>query len=324
MSYTMCSRITFPATEHRDEMKLHFVTSVTVKSSWKMLTSTAEIVMPRMVQAFGKRSLFDRFKPGDPVTVELGYNAGYVKEFEGYILNVGQGVPVTVTCEDEMYMLKRKAVSYSKRSVTLARLLADVCAGYEVDTPFGDTELGAVRYSNVAASAVLEDVKKKTGLSCWFEGKVLHCGNPYSDNAQRPEIGISLERNAVSQDLQRTDNDFEVTVLAILKGGRKMEAKAGTKGAQSVNLNYNVKDEKVTVEALKEVAERYYEGLKKQRYRGGIELFGIPVARHGDVIDLTSEITPEMNGKYLVEAVTKTFSDNATYRQKLDLGGRVT
>ena len=126
MSYTMCSRITFPATEHRDEMKLHFVTSVTVKSSWKMLTSTAEIVMPRMVQAFGKRSLFDRFRPGDPVTVELGYNAGYVKEFEGYILNVGQGVPVTVTCEDEMYMLKRKAVSYSKRSVTLARLLADV------------------------------------------------------------------------------------------------------------------------------------------------------------------------------------------------------
>ena len=205
----------------------------------------------------------------------------------------------------------------------LCDALADVCAGYEVDTPFGDTELGAVRYSNVAASAVLEDVKKKTGLSCWFEGKVLHCGNPYSDNAQRPEIGISLERNAVSQDLQRTDNDFEVTVLAILKGGRKMEAKAGTKGAQSVNLNYNVKDEKVTVEALKEVAERYYEGLKKQQYRGGIELFGIPAARHGDVIDLTSDITPEMNGKYLVEAVEKTFSDNAAYRQKLDLGGRV-
>ena len=37
---------------------------------------------------------------------------------------------------------------------------------------------------------------------------------------------------------------------------------------------------------------------------------------------LTSEINPEMDGKYFIEKVTKEFSANATYRQKVELGGR--
>ena len=76
------------------------------------------------------------------------------------------------------------------------------------------------------------------------------------------------------------------------------------------------------VEDLKKFARDFYESLKKQKYRGGVELFGIPVVRHGITIDLKSEITPEMNGYYYVEKVTKDFSDDATYRQKLELGGR--
>lgn len=52
-------------------------------------------------------------------------------------------------------------------------------------------------------------------------------------------------------------------------------------------------------------------------------MFGIPVVKHGMSVELESEVTPEMNGTYLVEKVEKTFSDNATYRQKVDLGGRV-
>ena len=76
------------------------------------------------------------------------------------------------------------------------------------------------------------------------------------------------------------------------------------------------------LEVLKDFAERYYEGLKKQKYKGGVELFGIPSVRFGMVMDLKSMITPEMDGKYFIEKVTKTFSDNATYRQKVELGGR--
>ena len=82
------------------------------------------------------------------------------------------------------------------------------------------------------------------------------------------------------------------------------------------------KGKTIKVEDLKKFAEDFYESLKKQKYRGGVELFGIPVVRHGMTVDLKSEITPEMNGYYYVEKVTKDFSDDATYRQKLELGGR--
>ena len=73
---------------------------------------------------------------------------------------------------------------------------------------------------------------------------------------------------------------------------------------------------------MKKFASDFYEGLKKQKYKGGVELFGVPVVHHGMIVELSSIITPEMNGSYYVEKVTKEFSDNATYRQKLELGGR--
>lgn len=322
MSYIMCSKLSFPATDKRDAFSLPFVSSVSIQSSWKMLTDTAEIILPRKVERFNGREFHELFQPGDPVKIELGYNNELHLEFEGYILSVSRGVPIIIRCEDEMYKLKRQTVSYSKKTVTLKRLLTDVCKGYEINTSFGDTELGAVRYSKMKVSAILENIKKKTGLYCYFIGKTLYCGNVYSEKIELPEVSIKLERNAVSQDLQQMDGDYEVIATAILKGGKKMEAKAGTKGADTFNLNFNDQDQKVTVKVLKEFAERFYKSLSKQKYKGGVELFGIPRVAFGMTMNLTSEINPEMNGKYHIEKVTKEFSDNATYRQKVELGGR--
>ena len=157
-----------------------------------------------------------------------------------------------------------------------------------------DAELGAVRYSSRTVAEILNDIRKKTNLHCYFIGKVLYCGNVYSEKVDTEKVKIVLEKNAVSQNLNETNGEFQVKVVSIGAGGKK----------------------------LKKFARDFYESLKKQKYRGGVELFGIPVVRHGITIDLKSEITPEMNGYYYVEKVTKDFSDDATYRQKLELGGR--
>lgn len=322
MSYTMCSRITFQKTDKRGELVLHVISSCTITSAWKQLTDTAEVVIPRKIRTFEGKQLQEVFSPGDPIRIELGYNGEYSEEFSGYVLTVSRGIPVTLRCEDEMYKLKRKTISYSKKSVTLGQMLKDLIPEYEIETAYDKTELGAVRYSNVLVSAVLDDINKKTGLYCFFRDKVLHVGNAYSDK-DLEKVAIHLERNAVSQDLQQSGSDYEVTAIALLKGGKKMEAQAGTKGAETFRITLDSKDEKITAEVLKKTAQRIYDNLKKQKYKGGIELFGIPVVKHGISVELNSEVTPEMNGTYLVEKVEKTFSDNATYRQKVDLGGRV-
>ena len=322
MSYTMCSKITFPKTDKRGELVLHIVSSCTITSAWKQLTDTAEVVLPRKIRTFEGKQLQEVFNPGDPIRIALGYNGELTEEFSGYVLSVSRGIPVTIRCEDEMYKLKRKTVSYSRKSVTLGQMLKDLIPEYEIETSYGKTELGAVRYSNMLVSAILDDIQKKTGLYCFFRNNVLHVGNAYSDK-ELESVNIHLERNAVSQDLQQSGGDYEVTAIALLNGGKKMEAQAGTKGAESFRFTLDSKDEKITADILKVTAKRIYENLKKQKYKGGIELFGVPVVRHGMVLELKSEVTPEMDGKYLVEKVEKTFSDNATYRQKVDLGGRV-
>ena len=322
MSYTMCSKITFPKTDKRGELVLHIVSSCTITSAWKQLTDTAEVVLPRKIRTFEGKQLQEVFNPGDPIRIALGYNGGLTEEFSGYVLSVSRGIPVTIRCEDEMYKLKRKTVSYSRKSVTLGQMLKDLIPEYEIETSYGKTELGAVRYSNMLVSAILDDIQKKTGLYCFFRNNVLHVGNAYSDK-ELESVNIHLERNAVSQDLQQSGGDYEVTAIALLNGGKKMEAQAGTKGAESFRFTLDSKDEKITADVLNETAKRIYENLKKQKYKGGVELFGVPVVRHGMVLELKSEVTPEMDGKYLVEKVEKTFSDNATYRQKVDLGGRV-
>ena len=47
MSYMMCARITFPETDKRGGFRTFLVSSVRIESSWKLLTDTAEIVLPR-------------------------------------------------------------------------------------------------------------------------------------------------------------------------------------------------------------------------------------------------------------------------------------
>lgn len=321
MSYMMCSRITFPANMKRGELVIHTVSSVHIESSWKMLTDSAEIVLPRRIRYFAGKDLKELLSAGDQVKIELGYDSDLYTEFEGYISLIGWGVPVTIRCEDEMYNLKRKTVSYSAKNVTLKKLLADVAKGYEIKTNY-DAELGAVRYSSKTVAEILNDIRKKTNLHCYFIGKVLYCGNVYSEKVDTEKVKIVLERNAVSQDLNETNGEFQVKVVSIGAGGKKLEAKAGTEGSEVYNLTYNEKGKTIKVEDLKKFAEDFYESLKKQKYRGGVELFGIPVVHHGMTVDLKSEVTPEMNGYYYVEKVTKDFSDDATYRQKLELGGR--
>ena len=321
MSYMMCARITFPETDKRGGFQTFLVSSVRIESSWKLLTDTAEIVLPRKMSHYEGKNLADILRAGDRVMIELGYDGNWVTEFEGYILSVSRGIPITVKCEDEMYRLKRKTVSYSRKSVTLGQLLKDVAQGYEVKTSFGDTELGAVRYAGKRVSEIFDDLQK-LGFYTYFIGKTLYCGDVYSDKTELPEVRIELEREAVSQDLNETDGEYEVIATAMLGKGRKLEVKAGVPGAETFKIRYSDKDMRITPETLGDFARRFYERLKKQRYKGGVELFGTPSVTHGMILELSSVITPEMSGRYFIEKVTKEFSDNATYRQKLELGGR--
>lgn len=322
MSYVMCSRITFPENDRRGMLLMERLSSVHTESSWKMLTDTAEIIFPKKVKEFSGNRIDHLFQAGDQVRIELGYDGNLDVEFTGYIASVSTGIPVILRLEDEMYKLKRKTVKYSSANAKLSDVLKAIAPGYQIDAYEG-VELGAVRYSNVTAAQVLEDIQKKTGLYSYFENKTLKCGKIYGDDAKTEPVKINLERNAVSQELN-TDSgkseEIQVKVISINKGGKKLEATAGKEGGTLNTLTYVG----ITVQAdLKKQADRDLNRLKQNKLSGGITLFGIPRVRHGMILELESELSPEMNGSYYVEKVTKDFNDDATYRQKIELGGKV-
>jgi len=55
---------------------------------------------------------------------------------------------------------------------------------------------------------------------------------------------------------------------------------------------------------------------------GDINLFGIPIIKHGMKIKLLSILYPEKDGIYYVDAVTKSLERDSGIRQKCKLGDK--
>jgi hypothetical protein len=319
MTFTMAAHIIFAAIRGRKAIELRRVSEVTVELSWKEFTGRAEIRMPRNVRISNGSTYSDIFKAGDPVEIRLGYGIGELPvEFIGYISDVSEGVPVVIRCEDEMYRLKRGNVSIVSGAIALRELLKRAAPGYEIDCD--NVNLGAVRFSNVAPIAVLEQIKKDTGLYSYFDGKILRCGVIYSDQSDAPVVNIHLEKNAVSESLNKKaeTDEVEIKAISILKNGRKISATVGRKGGTNVQRTYIG----ITVKA--ELEKRANVDLKKyqaQGFDGSITLFGIPAVQHGMKVHIKSELFKNMEGTFYIEKVIKKFGSSG-YRQELTLGDK--
>lgn len=320
MTLTMAAHITFGAAHGRPSFDMRQVSSVHIESSWPEFTDRAEIVLPRKVRDFQKYKVGEVFQVGDPVTIRLGYGIGTLPvEFEGYLSEVGEGIPVTLKCEDEMYKLKRGTVSISQKNTTLRQLLEAIAPGYQVDCP--EVSLGTVRYANMPPIKILEELKREAGISTYFDGKILRSGIIYGDQSDKETVKIKLEQNAVSENLNKKSSASEkVTIKAIslLKNGKKIEVSVGDDGGTSVQRYY------IGVEVEAELKRQATEDLKKYKvdgFDGTITLFGIPRVQHGMKIDLSSVFYENLHGVYNIDKVVKDFGPEG-FRQEVTLGSK--
>ena len=63
----------------------------------------------------------------------------------------------------------------------------------------------------------------------------------------------------------------------------------------------------------------YFDGVE-----GSFSTFGAPFVRHGDVVNLTNPVLPEMNGKYMVKSVDYSGGESEGLRQNITLGFKIT
>lgn len=149
--------VTYP--NRAEVYTLDFVHEVQIESSWKLLTDTAKVTLPKNVyvqtstgnKAWTDANVYVGNSPimlrGDKIKIELGYT--YDKgtlvtemntEFEGYITKINPKIPIEIECEDNMWLLKQAqcpnmvfpAATYNTRTI-IQYLLKNATPG---DNPY--------------------------------------------------------------------------------------------------------------------------------------------------------------------------------------------
>jgi hypothetical protein len=312
----MGARLVFPANDRRDEIRINKVSEVEISTGYKQLTDRAEITLPRATRTNEKANLPAYFRKGDRVLIYLGYDGDMVLEFEGYITRLSAGIPIVMSCEDEMWKIKQVAVNYSAENVSLEKLTSDIIPGYDRDVLEG-LNLGTVRYAKTTAAAVLEKIQEDFGLYSYMRGQTVVIGKYTEPNL--PVRRFHLERNVVSNDLnyrKKEDVLLKISSRSILKNGTVLEYETGEEGGDTLNLTYF----NITVRAeLERLTKLDYDRRKRDGFTGSITAFGAPSVRHGQRVELFSFIYPDRNGVYYIDAVQKTFGPNG-YRQEISIG----
>lgn len=336
-------KITF-IKQNGDSYTLDFVTQIEIEESFLCLTNTFKITFPRALD-FQGQNLFHGstpvFQRGDQVKVELGYFPKLRPIFIGWVANISAKIPIEITCEDDMFLLKNQVVSYpdaaninvvhiskkngtpSKRTkvispqITLKQLLDHILPA-DVEYEAIDFNLGMFRATKVSAAKVLEVLKDKYGLYATFDLDRKLIVGFQSNAASTNVVEFQFEYNIIDDsnlEYQRSEDvSMKVVVISIDLSDVKTEIEVGDPdGAQRTYHMFNAKEAD-----MREFANKMLNEVKYTGYVGTFTTFGEPYVRPGDVAKLTSTKLPERNGNYIISSVKRTFGISG-YRQEIEL-----
>lgn len=295
-----------------------FVHEVEVDSSWKNLTDTAVITLPSTLK-FDKGNLKNALKKGFPVVINLGYNGVNSKIFEGFVARVKPSIPVVIECEDLMWQLKQIEVNKVVKDTTLQDFIESILPGQKIDC--FDITLPRFIASRITAAKLLEDLKSDIGLFSFVRNNTVTIGKQY-DPSNYNSHNIVLNYNVVQDELEYLSKDdikLKVTAISNKEDGSKLEYELGDPNGESRTLNFY----DLSMSELKTIAEKEFDRLLYDGYRGSITIFGIPQVKHGDVVVLTDTLDTDKSGSYWVDSVVYSFGVQG-YRQTITVGARNT
>ncbi|MEQ8685441.1 MAG: hypothetical protein RIE86_09115 [Imperialibacter sp.] len=292
------------------DLEFNQINAAEIKSSFRMLTDTAEVTIPRRFQVEGRLvdDLNSVFSKGDPCQIWLGYNDDLRLEFTGYLDYYEPKPAITLHFQDEMFNLKTTPIRQAFHQVKLADLLAAVAPGYKVQCP--EISLGNMEIKDLSPAGVLKKLEEDFSLFSYFKSwetdKVLYSGFAY-DNRFNTEL-LHLQKNvkdARNLNYQvREASDFKVTAISHQKDGSKIKVslpKDAKGDAETRTLNFGPMT-KAELEAMAtgELIRFNYSG-----YRGDLKLFGQPVLHHGDSVTIEDAAYGRKSSNLVDETTTR-------------------
>jgi hypothetical protein len=318
----MNAKVVFKATPNHKEFFIRRISEVEIETSWKMICSTAQVVLPRNIKDFNQNKVKDWFKRGDKVEIYLcyGLDEDLILEFSGYITQVSADYPITIKLEDEMWRLKQIPVNFSSKNEKLKSFVQKYVTDYPILID-AEVPLGAVNIKNKTLGEVFKKFQEDLSLYAFIRNGKLVVAKPYSDVTDEIPV-FDLERNCVSNDLnylskeERTVKVVAESVQNFAKTKKKLKFELGDPDPKTtINKTLSV----TTLNDLQAEVRRIYDLYKKEGFDGSFTTFGTPSVQHGQKVKITSSLYADREGVYYSDSVKKTFNKDG-YRQEIELG----
>ena len=318
----MNAKVVFKATESHPEFYIRRISEVEIETSWKMICSTAQVVLPRNIKDFNQNKVKDWFKRGDKVEIYLcyGLDEDLILEFSGYITQVSADYPITIKLEDEMWRLKQIPVNFSSKNEKLKSFVQKYVTDYPILID-AEVPLGAVNIKNKTLGEVFKKFQEDLSLYAFIRNGKLVVAKPYSDVTDKIPV-FDLERNCVSNDLnylskeERTVKVVAESVQNFAKTKKKLKFELGDPDPKTtINKTLSV----TTLNDLQAEVRRIYDLYKKEGFDGSFTTFGTPSVQHGQKVKITSSLYNDREGIYYIDSIKKKFSRDG-YRQEIELG----
>ncbi len=318
----MNAKVVFKATESHPEFYIRRISEVETESSWKMICSTAQVVLPRNIKDFNQNKVKDWFKRGDKVEIYLcyGLDEDLILEFSGYITQVSADYPITIKLEDEMWRLKQIPVNFSSKNEKLKSFVQKYVTDYPILID-AEVPLGAVNIKNKTLGEVFKKFQEDLSLYAFIRNGKLVVAKPYSDVTDKVPV-FDLEKNCVSNDLnylskeERTVKVVAESVQNFAKTKKKLKFELGDPDPKTtINKTLSV----TTLNDLQAEVKRIYDLYKKEGFDGSFTTFGTPSVQHGQKVKITSSLYNDREGIYYIDSIKKKFSRDG-YRQEIELG----
>lgn len=338
-------------------LTLDFVHELHIVSSWRDLTDTCTIELPRNLRVRVKdapnpTNLEDVVRVGDAVRVTYGYGpdpgpttdeAVLRLEFVGYVTELKPGPPIKIVCQDEMYFLKKVSLpsrSWKKASTyDVAEYVRNKSNRRFAVCLLGDTpvNLGAFHIEKESGASVFRRLADDYQLHCFFRGGELFIGDPYqarpgTTKRHKLKFGQNIIENTL-QYVNATDVQVQVHAKSLLSNVKRkrtyVEVKVPKPAANAAPDAPSGEVRKYTFVGLNKAeltarANAILARLKYTGYTGTVTTFGTPPIEHGDEVHLddTGSAYPKGGATFSVDKVEKIFGIHGS-RRVVTLGPRI-
>jgi hypothetical protein len=323
------------------ELQFDYVHEASTSESWANLTDYFTLSFPKNINKEGLNIFVGSsalLKRGDEVTVKHGYYPNLNAIFKGYITDIAAKIPLTIKCEDEMFLLKNTNIIFpTKRTVITSsvsktgrtkrlkkpRIIIDT---YSLDDLLDsilpdyihyeclDMQLAKRAYTNVSVTRILDDLKSTYGLYSYFRAddngdQILHVGFA-SDASTGNTVEFEFENNIIDDsnlEYQVEENIFIKVIIKVINENNEVTeyTYGDTDGSQRTVHLYSNTAKPLTKAEIDKAGAEWLNKDKYTGYKGSFTTFGEPYVTAGDIVKLTSKKLPERDGNYLVKEVKR-------------------